>query len=225
MSTTRNWYKPPPQLALNSLQVKMMVTRAERECQMREKQEAQMEGIQKMEEQRLQRIDKKKEWDRLRKEEEEARKRDEDKNKPIEQEGQSNLENVAAAVSPNPTDSDTMEDEAPDPAINLHLKEMMQGIEGKVEGGKDRESRTPPKQKKKASQTTPSAKTTNSPGKKAHTIIDTHVHKFPWTILDGAIKLKDANPFQEYIITLQNLLKNGQLVDSHFAFCPIKANG
>jgi hypothetical protein len=59
--TTRSWYKPPPQLALNSLQVKMMVTRAERERQMREKQEAQMEGIQKMEKQRLQRIDKKKE--------------------------------------------------------------------------------------------------------------------------------------------------------------------
>jgi hypothetical protein len=58
--TTRNWYKLPPQLAPNSLQVKMMVTHTERERQMREKQEAQMEGIQKMEEQRLQRIDKKK---------------------------------------------------------------------------------------------------------------------------------------------------------------------
>jgi hypothetical protein len=102
-STTQNWYKPPPQLALNSLQVKMMVTRTERECQMREKQEAQMGGIQKMEEQRLQRIDKKKERDRLRKEEEEARKQEEDKNKQIEQEGQSNSENLAAAVSPNPT--------------------------------------------------------------------------------------------------------------------------
>ncbi len=65
---TQIWYKPPPQLALNSLQVKMMVTCAEREHQMREKQEAQMEGIQKMEEQRLQRIDKKKERDQLHKE-------------------------------------------------------------------------------------------------------------------------------------------------------------
>ncbi len=118
-----------------------------------------------------------------------------------------------------------MENEAPDPAINLHLTEMMQGIEGMAEGGKDCKSRSPPKQKKKASQTTPSTKTTNGPGKKAHTIIDTHVHKFPWTILDRAIKLKDANPFQEYIIALQNLLKNGQLVDPHFAFCPIIANG
>ncbi len=63
----RNWYKPPPQLKLNSLQVKMMVIRAEQEHQMREKQEAQMEGIQKMKKQRLQRIDKKKERDQLRK--------------------------------------------------------------------------------------------------------------------------------------------------------------
>jgi hypothetical protein len=135
------------------------------------------------------------------------------------------LENVAAAVSPNPTDSDTMGDEVPDPAINSHLTEMKQGIEGGAEGGKDRESCSPPKQKKKASKTTPSAKTTNAPGKKAHTIIDTHAHKFPWTILDRAIELKDANPFQEYTVALQNLLKNGQLVDPHFAFFPIKANG
>jgi hypothetical protein len=99
-------------------------------------------------------------------------------------------------VSPNPTDSDTMENEVPNPAINLHLTEMMQGIEGKAEGSKDHESHSPPKQKKKASQTTPSAKTTNGPGKKAHTIIDTHAHKFTRTILDGAIELKDANPFR-----------------------------
>jgi hypothetical protein len=102
---------------------------------------------------------------------------------------------------------------------------MMQGNLSEAEGGKDRESRSPPKQKKKASQTIPSSKTTNVPGKKAHTIINTHVHKYPCTILDGAIELKDANPFQEYIVALQNLLKNGQLVDPHFAFCPIKANG
>ncbi len=182
-----------------------MVTHAERERQMREKQEAQMEGIQKMEEQHLQRIDKKKERDRLCKEEEEARKQEEDENKQIEQEGQSNLENVAAVVSPYPTDSDTMKNEAPDPAINLHLTEMMQGIEGMAEGGKDRESHSPPKQKKIANQTTPSAKTTNGPGKKAHTIIDMHVHKFPWTILNRTIELNYANPFQEYIVTLQRM--------------------
>jgi hypothetical protein len=109
---------------------------------------------------------------------------------------------VAATVSPNPTDNDTVENEGPDPAINLHLTEMMQSIEGTAEGGKDRESCSPPKQKKKASQTTFSAKTTNGPGKKAHTIIDMHVHKFSWTILDRAIKLKNANPLFRNTLSL-----------------------
>jgi hypothetical protein len=134
---------------------------------------------------------------------------------------------VAAAVSPNPTDNDSMTVDVPDPAINLHLTEMMQGIEDEAEGSKDLKSCSPlsNKQKKKASKPLPSSKTTNAPTKKAHTIIDTHAHKFPRTIVNGVIELKDANPFQEFIAALQNLLKNGQLVDPHFAFCPIKVNG
>ncbi len=177
---------------------------------MKEKQEADLESIHKMEEQRLQQIEKKKKRDQRRKEEEEVRKREEDKRKRIEEEEKSNAENVATAVSPNPTDNDSMTVEVPNPAINLHLTEMMQGIEDEAEGSKDLESCSPPsnKQKKKASKPLLSSKMTNAPGKKAHTIIDTHAHKFPRTIIDGAIELKDANPFQEFIVALQNLLKN-----------------
>ncbi len=134
---------------------------------------------------------------------------------------------MAAAVSPNPTDNDSMTVKVPNPAINSHLTKIMQGIEDKAEGSKDLESCSPltNKQKMKASKPLPSSKTTNAPAKKSHTIIDTHAHKFPRTIIDGAIKLKDANPFQEFIVALQNLLKNRQLVDPHFVFCPIKVNG
>jgi hypothetical protein len=104
---------------------------------------------------------------------------------------------------------------------------MMQGVEDKEEGNENTKPRSPPlnKQKKKTSKYLPLPKTTSAPAKKAHTIIDTYAHKFPLTIIEGAIELKDANPFQEFIVALQNLLKNGQLVYPHIAFCPIKVNG
>jgi hypothetical protein len=34
-----------------------------------------------------------------------------------------------------------------------------------------------------------------------------------------------VTPTQEFIINLQELLKNGQLVDEFFAFCPVKPDG
>jgi hypothetical protein len=68
--------------------------------------------------------------------------------------------------------------------------------------------------------------------KKGHSILKTdtvakpdpelYLHKFSRVIIETSIKLKDANPFNEFIVSLQTLLKNGQLVDPHFAFCPIK---
>ena len=78
--------------------------------------------------------------------------------------------------------------------------------------------------KEEGKQTLPLLQDDQRSRKKKHTVINTHAHKVLRTIIDGAIKLKDANPFQEFIVALQNLLKNGQLVDPHFAFCPIKVN-
>jgi hypothetical protein len=39
-----------------------------------------------------------------------------------------------------------------------------------------------------------------------------------------AIKLKEANPIQEFVVSLQYLLNNGQLVNPYFALSLIKAN-
>jgi hypothetical protein len=49
-----------------------------------------------------------------------------------------------------------------------------------------------------------------------------HHHKHPRVIIKTSIKLKETNPFNKFIVALQSLLKNGQLVDPHFTFCPIK---
>ncbi len=37
-------------------------------------------------------------------------------------------------------------------------------------------------------------------------------------------ELKSNNPKQEFVANLQELLKNGQMVDKSFVFCPVKSN-
>ena len=51
--------------------------------------------------------------------------------------------------------------------------------------------------------------------------IDQYVHKYLRVIVEAGISLSQADPFQEFVSNLQHLLKNGQLVDSKFAFCPV----
>ncbi len=63
------------------------------------------------------------------------------------------------------------------------------------------------------------------PEKSTHTKLDKHVHKFPRIVVEASIKLLDTNPFQDFVVGLQSLLKNGQLVDPLFAFCLINTGG
>ncbi len=51
---------------------------------------------------------------------------------------------------------------------------------------------------------------------------DSHIHNFPRTLVEASIKLKGDSPMQEFVVGLQELLKNGQMVDKYFAFCPVK---
>jgi hypothetical protein len=46
---------------------------------------------------------------------------------------------------------------------------------------------------------------------------DNHVHKFPRVLAEGSVQLNGNTPVQEFIVNLQELLKNGQLVDKTFA--------
>jgi hypothetical protein len=55
--------------------------------------------------------------------------------------------------------------------------------------------------------------------------IDNHVHKFPRVLAEASVQLNGNTPVQEFILNLQELLKNGQLVDKTFALCPVKEDG
>jgi hypothetical protein len=115
-----------------------------------------------------------------------------------------------------------------DPAINDHLASMMQGemeVEAPENKGRDgTQSLVKNKQKKSYVETAaaapPAAKTKN-----ISTSFDSHIHKHQQVIVEASIKLTGANPMQEFIVNLQELLKNGQLVDKFFAFSPLKPDG
>jgi hypothetical protein len=93
---------------------------------------------------------------------------------------------------------------------------MMQGNTETKEGENiDQEMRSPPK----------TTTTVAAPEKSLHTKNDKHVYKFSRLVVEASIKLSNDNPFQDFIVALQNLLKNGQLVDPLFAFSPIKIGG
>jgi hypothetical protein len=51
---------------------------------------------------------------------------------------------------------------------------------------------------------------------------DSHIHNFPRRLVEASIKLKGKSPTQECVVGLQELLKNGHMVDRYFAFCPVK---
>jgi hypothetical protein len=55
--------------------------------------------------------------------------------------------------------------------------------------------------------------------------IDNHIYNHPQVLAEASIVLKSDTPVQEFSMTLQELLKNGQLVDKAFFFCPVKDDG
>jgi hypothetical protein len=54
---------------------------------------------------------------------------------------------------------------------------------------------------------------------------DNHVHNFPRVLVEASIQLKGDTLAQELIVSLQELLKNDQMVDKNFAFCLVKPEG
>jgi hypothetical protein len=105
---------------------------------------------------------------------------------------------------------------------------MMQGNTTTKDGENiDPKTRSPPKNKQKNNTPTlkPSATTTAASEKSIHTKNNKHEYKYARVVVKASIKLSNDNPFQEFIVALQNLLKNGQLVDPLFMFSPIKTGG
>ena len=121
-----------------------------------------------------------------------------------------------------------VEDRA-DPSINSHLMDMMQGSseEGAAEDdGEDQRFPVKSKQKKITFAEATAAKPVLKPAiKSPKPPIEAHKHTYPRTIVDASIKLTGSTPVQDFIVHLQELLKNGLMVDKTFAFCPINPNG
>ncbi len=102
-----------------------------------------------------------------------------------------------------------------DPGINRNLTTMMQGdmgIETTEKEGKD-ETASPVKNKQKKSYAkTAAVAPTAAPVAKAKivtTSFDSHIHKHQCVIVEASTKLTGAPPTQEFIVNLQELLKNG----------------
>ncbi len=84
------------------------------------------------------------------------------------------------------------------------------------------------KQPKKPSSTT--AKSTTLIKNKVKSALkasfsNTHVHNFPQVLAEASVTMRSETPMQEFIIDLQELLKNGQLVDKNYAYCLVKNDG
>ncbi len=54
------------------------------------------------------------------------------------------------------------------------------------------------------------------------TFKDSHIHNFLRTLVEASIELRGDYPMQEFVVGLQELLKNDQMVNKYFAFCPVK---
>ncbi len=178
----------------------------------------------KMEADRTKRLQEKKKRDQQRKDDEERKKKEEDEARRLTETtiaSSSNKTIPANAISPvtSPIDTDSFNN--PQTEIN-----PSDGNSYIPEG----ELRSPPKQKQK--RTKPDAPAVTiflRPALKDHNkdkrLINSHAFKHKRVILEASIKLSDDNPFAEFIARLQDLLKNGQLVDPNFSFSPIKVNG
>lgn len=160
-----------------------------------------------------------------RKKEEEARKQREDAERAAIVTEQ--REKTSQAVSPETS----MDVELADSVNNESLLSLMNGVSEDPIDPEDTEERSPAKNKPRKLTSTiappkPTAvKHTVKSALKTGFQVDNHIHNFPRVLAEASILLKSDTPVQEFIVNLQELLKNGQLVDQSFAFCAVKDDG
>ena len=173
-----------------------------------------------MEKAQLKRLEEKKQRDAERKQEEELWKKAEAEQHKLQ------VSTIAkTTVVPPPTQ---MEEDRADPSINSHLLDMMQGGSEEDTAEDEGEQRSPVKSKQKKitfAEATASKPVLKPAFKPLKPVFEARKHTQPWTIVDASIKLTGSSPVQDFIVNLQELLKNGQMVDKMFAFCPINPDG
>jgi hypothetical protein len=194
---------------------------------MQEKQAAELVLQKEIEEERAKRQQEKQRCKEEHRKEEELRKQFEDAEKVWCNAKATAAADSAAAqlISPSKS-SHNVEVEIKDSDLNKNLIQYMTGGgEEDVEGV----NYSPPKNKLKKStkvveKPVPTAKHAVKSTLKAG-FNDSHVHNFPRILVEASIELKGETPVQELIVCLQELLKNGQMVNKNFAFFPAKPDG
>ncbi len=115
---------------------------------------------------------------------------------------------------PNPTEVE-MED------LNLK-KNLFQSMTGGGEEDDEGANHSPPKNKPKKStkaveKPIPTVKHAVKSALKAG-FNESHIHNFPRILVEAFIELKGKSPVQEFIVCLQELLKNGQMANKNFTY-------
>jgi hypothetical protein len=198
----------------------MSTRQTEQVCQQREKKAAEAALQQQMEQTRLKQLEEKKKRDAERKQEEELRK--------IAEAEQCKAQEATPAEATVVSPTTQMEEEKADPSINSHLMDMMQGgtVDDAADDGEEQRSPAKSKQKKITFVEASAPKPTTKPmSKSAKTSFNVHKLIHPRVIVEASNKLTGSAPVQDFIVNLQELLENGQLVDKMFAFCPIDPDG
>jgi hypothetical protein len=206
-----------------------MATRAagRQQHQIKEKQAEVMQAFQQMEQERQQHLQEKKKRDEEQKKKEELQKQKEEEDRKTV----ATAKAAAAAQVVSPRKAGQQDQDMADPVINRNSTAMMQGdmgVETTEKEGRD-ETVSPVKNKQKKSYArTAAAAPTAAPAAKTKSVttsFDSHIHKHQCVTVEASTKLMGATPTQEFIVNLHKLLKNGQLVDKFFAFCPVKPDG
>jgi hypothetical protein len=215
----KRWKKPPP--TRKNQKPTMSTCKQTEKVRLQSKKKAAEAALKmQMGKGKLKRLEEKKARDAERMQEEELQKKAEDEQRKL----QASMVTESTVVSP-PTQ---MEEDRADPSINSHLSDMMQGGSEEDAAGNKEEQRSPEKSKQKkitfteATVSKPALKPTIKPLKPA---FKAHSHTNPRTIVEASIKLTGSAPVQDFIVNLQELLKNGQMVDKMFAFCLINPDG
>jgi hypothetical protein len=198
----------------------MATRQADQARQQQEKKAAEAALQQQLENTRLKRLEEKKKRDAERKQEEEQQK--------LAKAEKCKDEEVADAEVTVVSPMIQMEADVADPLINSHLADMMQGVaeEDAADDGECQQSPTKSKQKTSSFAEAMAVKPTTQPtAKSVKTSIDAHKHTHPQVIVWASIKLTGSAPVQDFIVNLQELLKNRQFVGKMFAFCPIHPDG
>jgi hypothetical protein len=214
----KRWKKPPP--TRNNKNPSMLTRQqTERARLQSEKKTAEAAFKLQMEKGQLKRLEEKKQRDAERKQEEELRKNAEAEQRKLQ------VSTIAEATVVSPPTQ--MEEDRADPSINSHLLDMMQGgsEEDTAEDEGEQRSLVKSKQKNHLRRSNGIQTCTQAHDQILKPAFKAHKHTHPRTIVDASIKLTGSSPVQDFIVNLQELLKNGQMVDKMFAFCPINPDG